>query len=222
MYNGRSIMLNKRLHIVGCPRSGTTLMAELLRYAYDFAGAASHEQSLFAPIEKQYFPFLSKKPSDTTRIHNAFAGDPNLCVIAMVRDPRSVISSMHWSRPGQYFVDFSRWRKHAKAINKQRYHKRYLIVRYEDLIMNPVRVQQHIEQHVPWLDRTGDFERFPDGANKLDEQATNALKGTGSTAKKMNNTWWHTLEVEIRYWHRSRRYLKSRRLEAAAKDADAF
>ncbi len=182
-------MPDRRLHIVGCPRSGTTLMTELLRYAYDFAGAAPHEQSLFARVDAQQFPFLSKKPSDTTRIDPAFVGDPNLYVVAMVRDPRSVVSSIHRSRPGQYFVDFSRWRKHAAAIQKQRYHQRYLMVRYEDLLTKPAYVQQGIEQLAPWLQRTGNFEQFPDGIERLNPMATDALNGARPLDVTRLNSW---------------------------------
>ena len=61
-----------RVHVVGCPRSGTTLMTELLRYAYSFAGAAEHERSLFDPIPAELSPYLTKKPADTIRIGKAF------------------------------------------------------------------------------------------------------------------------------------------------------
>ena len=95
-----------RVHVVGCPRSGTTLMTELLRYAYEFAGAADHERSLFDPIPAGLSPYLTKKPADTIRIQRAFTEDENLHVVALVRDPRAVITSVHWSHPDQYFVGF--------------------------------------------------------------------------------------------------------------------
>lgn len=167
----------ERLHVVGCPRSGTTLIAELLRYAYAFRGAAAHEQSLFVPVGSEQYPFLSKKPSDTVRIDAAFLGDPNLYVIAMVRDPRSVVTSVHWSRPQEYFVDFARWRQYAEHIRRYCSHPRYLMVRYEDLLTHPARVQQRIEAKVPWLVRERSFAQFPEGLDDISQHSADALKG---------------------------------------------
>ena len=121
-----------RVHVVGCPRSGTTLVNELLRYAYDFAGASDHEQTLFAPIPQDVSPYLSKKPADTIRIGRAFEHDEQLYVIALIRDPRAVITSKHWSHPDMYFVGFERWLHYANIISGYQDHPRYLVVRYED------------------------------------------------------------------------------------------
>ncbi len=75
-----------RVRVVGCPRSGTTLMTQLLRYAYLFAGATEHERSLFGDIPETLSPYLTKKPADTVRIGNVFEQDENLFIIALIRD----------------------------------------------------------------------------------------------------------------------------------------
>ena len=88
-------------------------MTELLRYAFTFEGAAGHERSLFDDIPANASPYLTKKPADTIRISRAFKHDENLHVIALIRDPRAVITSIHWSHPDVYFVGFARWKAYA-------------------------------------------------------------------------------------------------------------
>lgn len=166
-----------RVHVVGCPRSGTTLMTELLRYAYDFAGAAGHERSLFDSIPQDESPYLTKKPADTIRIGKAFEGDDNLYVIALVRDPRAVITSVHWSHPDLYFVGFSRWKAYAEEIRRYTSHPRYLLVRYEDLLSDPDGQQQRITQMLPLLKKTRDFSVYPEGIEELHEHSEKALGG---------------------------------------------
>ena len=67
-------------------------MSELLRHAYEFPEQTLHEQSLFKPIDSVSYPYLSKKPSDTVRLGKVIQADQDLYVIAMVRDPRSVVT----------------------------------------------------------------------------------------------------------------------------------
>ncbi len=166
-----------RVHIVGCPRSGTTLVTELMRYAFDFAGAADHEQSLFDPIPHDLSPYLTKKPADTIRIGRAFEADENLYVIALVRDPRAVITSVHWSHPDLYFVGFSRWQTYVQHIRRYADHPRYLVIRYEDLLAEPAEQQARIAQLLPQLKQLRDFSNYPDGIEDLHEHAEKALGG---------------------------------------------
>ena len=152
-------------------------MTELLRYSYPFGGATDHEQSLFEPITGGY-PYLSKKPADTVRIARAFEADPQLFVIALVRDPRSVVTSVHWSHPDVYYVGFGRWRFYADTIARLSNHPRYCVVRYEDLVRDPAAEQQRVEERVPCLPaRRRAFAAFPDGASELHDHASKALNG---------------------------------------------
>ena len=157
-----------RLHVVGCARSGTTLMMELLWYAYDFSGRCEHEQSLFRPIPAGERLYLSKKPPDTKRIERAFLADEKLFVIAMVRDPRDMAVSRHANFPDIYFSGFERWLSYQDAIERLAEHPRWLIVRYEDLLAEPQSVQAAIESNFPFLERQRDFERYPEGADVPD------------------------------------------------------
>lgn len=167
---------SRRLHVIGCHRSGTTLMMELLWYAYDFSGRCTHELSVFkAPPDGERL-YLTKKPPDTTRIREVFLADPDLHVVAMQRDPRSVITSIHPDRPNVYFSSFRRWRAYADAIDALRGHPRFTVIRFEDLLRTAEAVQQQIEDRFGFLERRRDFSRFPEGA-QVPENANISLLG---------------------------------------------
>lgn len=178
----------KRLHVVGCHRSGTTLMAELVGNCFDIDGRVDHEQSLWEPVPLPSGVFLTKKPPDTVRIKRAFLLDPDLYVIAMVRDPRGVITSRHDSRPGVFFSSFWRWERYMNAITDLERHRRYLTVRYEDLVADPDAVQQRIADAFPFLRATGRFSRFPDGAD-VHERARVSLNGVRSVDPGSLTRW---------------------------------
>lgn len=158
-----------RVHVVGCYRSGTTLMMELLWYAYDFSGRCEHEAPLFRGIPKGERLYLTKKPPDTIRIEQAFLADEKLYVIAMVRDPRAMATSRHAKFPDVYFSGFGRWLEYQEAIERLADHPRWLTVRYEDLLADPQAVQAAVEARFPFLERQRDFERYPEGADVPDK-----------------------------------------------------
>jgi len=119
-----------RLHVVGCHRSGTTLMTELVGNCFHIDRRVDHEQSLWEAVPLESGIHLTKKPPDTVRIKRVFLMDPDLYVIAMIRDPRGVISSRHRTKPGVYFSSFWRWEHYMNAIMELAGHPRYLVVRY--------------------------------------------------------------------------------------------
>ncbi|MGD8417994.1 MAG: hypothetical protein PVH91_13130 [Pseudomonadales bacterium] len=154
-----------RVHVVGCYRSGTTLMMELLWYAYPFTGRSEHEASIFRPVPSGERLYLSKKPPDTIRIETAFLADERLHVIAMVRDPRAVATSRHPDFPDVYFSSFRRWLEYQSVIEKLSGHPRWHTVRYEDLLADPDSEQAAIEAAFPFLERRRSFSAYPDGAD---------------------------------------------------------
>ncbi|MCB1684460.1 MAG: hypothetical protein R3E82_23130 [Pseudomonadales bacterium] len=166
----------RRVHVVGCHRSGTTLMMELLWYAYPFSGRRAHEESVFNPAPQDAPLYLSKKPPDTTRLRKVFLADERLHVIALQRDPRSVISSIHPDRPGVYFSSFRRWRDYAAAIDTLIDHPRFLMVRYEDLLREPAAVQARIEARFAFLQPRRAFAQYPEGA-EVPENASVSMLG---------------------------------------------
>ena len=158
----------RRVHIVGCYRSGTTLMMELMWLGYPFSGRAEHEASLLAPPPPGETLYLTKKPPDTVRIERAFRSDDETFLIAMLRDPRSVVTSRHGNRPDLYFRGFRHWRDCARAIDRLRTHPRCLVVRFEDLVTEPDAVQQAIEGRFGFLERRAHFSDYPAGVRPAD------------------------------------------------------
>jgi hypothetical protein len=140
-------------------------MMELMWHYFRFSGRVPHEASLYEPIPPGHDLFLSKKPPDTVRIEEVFVRDPELYVIAMLRDPRAVITSKHPSRPDVYFSSFRRWRQYANAIGRMMDHPRYLVVRYESLVIDAAAIQRQVEDKFPFLERTGDFAAYPEGVD---------------------------------------------------------
>lgn len=178
----------KRLHVVGCHRSGTTLMTELIGNCFAIDGRADHEQGLWEPIPAGHLIYLTKKPPDTIRIRRVFLLDPDLYVVAMIRDPRGVISSRHDSKPGVYFSSFWRWEQYLRAITELADHPRYLVVRYEDLVADPDAVQRRLTKAFPFLTPTCRFSRFPEGA-QVHERARVSLNGVRSVDAASLQRW---------------------------------
>ena len=164
------------MHIIGCYRSGTTLLMELMWRSFVFSGRADHEASLLDPPPEGETLYLTKKPPDTTRIERAFVRDGDTFLIATLRDPRAVVSSRHSSRPDVYFRGFRHWRGCARAIRRLQAHPRCLVVRFEDLLTGPDAVQSAIEDGFGFLERRACFSDFPEGV-ETGERAARSLGG---------------------------------------------
>ena len=165
-----------RLHVVGCHRSGTTLMMELLWSCYALGGRCEHEQSLFAPVPEGDGVFLTKKPPDTIRIEPVFLRDPNLYLVAMLRDPRAVVTSRHPVKPDVYFSSFHRWRAYAEVLERLQHHPRCIVVRYETLLEYPQEEQHRIERGLSFLRRQRQFQDYPH-PEQVSEKAQMSLNG---------------------------------------------
>lgn len=153
----------RRLHIVGCHRSGTTLLMELLWHCFRFGGRTMHEVSVFEPIPAGEGIYLTKKPPDTNWIEPVFLEDEELFVIAMQRDPRAVITSIHASEPDNYFRSFHVWQSYDAAIGRLADHPRFLTLRFEDLLRDPTSQQRLVRERFSFLEQTGAFEDYPEG-----------------------------------------------------------
>ena len=75
-------MTARRVHIVGCPRSGTTLLMELLRACFEHDAACDHETSLFQPVPRHCRVYFSKQPTDILHMSTAFRHDTQLHVLS--------------------------------------------------------------------------------------------------------------------------------------------
>ena len=163
-----------RLHVVGCRRSGTTLLFELLSTCFEHAEACEHERSIFdSPCPPGVS--LSKKPSDITHIRAAFEADSALHLLYVVRDPRSVVTSIHPSRPNIYFSSFERWLRYEAAARPLRNHPRFHQVRYESLVSDPLAAQASIARRFPFLQETHPFTEFAEHARTTEPAAVSLL-----------------------------------------------
>ena len=150
----------KRVHIVGCPRSGTTLMLGLIASCFEVDGACELEMSLHREPERPCAVFVSKKPTDVRILAPILRADPDLFAVYLVRDPRAVISSLHPGFPGRWFVTLSAWHeceRHARALAGE---PRFVTVRYEDLVADPDGVQDALAVALPFLRRRHRFSEF--------------------------------------------------------------
>ena len=141
-----------RLHIVGCPRSGTTLLMEAVSTCFASGGYCEHELSIFAPLEAgAEEPYFTKQPNDIRQLGHIFHRDPGLHVIYMGRDPRAVITSKHRQLPDEYFCNYRVWSECDRAAQRYSGHARFLALRYEDLVRAPDEVQARIGEQFDFL-----------------------------------------------------------------------
>ena len=154
----------RRVHIVGCERSGTTLLLEMTWAGFVFDGRCAREQSLFEDPPSDARIFLSKKPLDITRLDRVFRHDERLYVLYTVRDPRSVVTSRHAGRPDRYLSDFPQWLACERAAARLEASERFLRVSYERLVEEPDSVQAEIAARFPFLEKRGRFSEFHETA----------------------------------------------------------
>jgi len=157
----------KQLIVCGYPRSGTSLL-------YNMLSASLGSSFKFTEFEK-YFMFLihklgniaSKAPLDV--MHLGFLDQMNvnqkkLIILIVVRDIREIVTSRHPILPDRYFIghDFSYWPKDqdftewdyvapgvisiSREIRNALGRSDVLLVKYEDLVANPELVQKEISQ----------------------------------------------------------------------------
>lgn len=177
-----------RMHITGCPRSGTTLMMELMRSCFENDGYCDHEMSIFESPTEQPDLFISKQPSDIRRIHYPLLADKHLFVINMVRDPRDVITSVHKNYPGMFFCNYRVWKESYSKAQQLHHCNRFLQVRYEELASTPDLVQEKIENYFPFLTRKQLFSEYHKFAHPS-SKAQAAMGGVREISANRVNRW---------------------------------
>lgn len=92
----------KRIHIVGCgPRSGTTLLCEMMIACFEIDLYGKHENTIYTRPWRHAELFLTKKPMDILVAESVLNVMSNLYVIFMLRDPRDMIVSKHGLDPNR-------------------------------------------------------------------------------------------------------------------------
>lgn len=162
----------KRLHIVGCHRSGTTLLQTLVTTCFAVDGHAQDEMSIYAdpprlegdadgPGEPLY---VSKKPRDVRALRVLLQADPKLYALYIVRDPRAVITSVHAADPDRYFTHLGAWLECERRAAELRGHPRFVELRYEDLVREPDAVQDDLARMYPFLRPERSFSSYQEVA----------------------------------------------------------
>jgi hypothetical protein len=178
-----------RIHVVGSsPRSGTTLLFELLIAGFEIDRFGEHEIGVFERPEAPVRPYASKRPNDMVHVCRVLRWDPALHVIYLQRDPRDVVVSQHGSAPGRYWCDFGPWRRNQRLLESADGHPRLFVCAYEDLVRDPDGMQAAIAERFPFLARRNafsDFEKVSDAS----EAARAALRGVRGVSTASVGKW---------------------------------
>ena len=151
----------KRIHIVGCsPRSGTTLMKELIINCFDVDLYDEGESSIFCLPKYKANIYVTKYPGDIQRIDYILDRMKDLYVICMLRDPRDIIVSVHWQDQNKFWCGLKYWKKWTPYIDKLIYHPRFILVYYEKLVNQPNTVQKEINNKLSFLNQKIPFTEF--------------------------------------------------------------
>jgi len=165
----------KRLHIVGLgPRTGTTLLFECMAACFEIDAFEQHETSL-CQHRKNVDIFLTKNPVDLHIVGPRFRIDLYLHIIAMLCDPRDVIVNRHKLDPDRYWAPLRFWKRHFQIMRSLMKHKRFVLVRYEDLVREPDVVQDMLMSTLPFLRRKARFSDF----HKFAKPSAKSLKAMG-------------------------------------------
>lgn len=182
-----------RIHVVGSsPRSGTTLMFELLTSCFEVKKFGDHEISLFSYPARPGHVFVSKKPTDFIHVCRVMRWDPMLHVIYMQRDPRDVVTSRHNKHPDRYWCDFDTWRRNEDLVPRLAGHPRLFECCYEELVTDPDRVQAALGHRFGFLTQRHAFSEF-DKVTQSSDAAQRAMNGVRQISTSSIGKWRQNL-----------------------------
>ena len=157
----------EQLHVIGCARSGTTMMHAAMT-AFENVAVYSEESAPAFPtlrprvevsraFRRRKIPVSAQKYFVTKRAWGWFeapecelllhrARRENVGLINMVRDPRDVLLSRHPNFERARFVSVDFWRRSIEGSEWLRErlepHGRFVTVRYEDVVNDPRAVER--------------------------------------------------------------------------------
>lgn len=178
----------KRLHITGCIRSGTTLLVEMMRIGFESDGPWEHETSLLSSVPDDLDVCITKHPGELDLLARLMPYDDRLHGIYVMRDPRSVITSVHRKAPDCYATSLAHWKKSEEHASRLRLTRRFITVRYEMLVSQPDEVQERMVRAFSFLEVKGRFSSFQN-ASSVSDDAKLALNGLRAAAADRINGW---------------------------------
>ena len=151
----------KHIHIVGTgPRTGTTLMTEAMIACFVIDQHTAHEDRVYTTPRGPGEIYLTKRAKDILVLAPFLDLDPDLYVIAMIRDPRDAIVSRHAISPDVYWAGLRYWNTYLSRWRRIRDHPRVLTIRYEDLVSAPDATQQVLIGRMPFLQPVAKFSEY--------------------------------------------------------------
>lgn len=183
----------KQIHIVGCsPRSGTTLLYEMMSACCQFDRLYGHETRFNRTSASEGQTLLTKRPKDTQFMPKVLSSVPDFWVIYCLRDPRDVVVSKHRIAGDKYYSNLRLWKEQHAFAQKMQGHKRFITVRYEDLVRDPDAVQGQIQAQIPWLKCLHPFSDYHQHAT-LSPQSERAMHGLRSINTDSIGRWHDNL-----------------------------
>ena len=175
---GRAQLAGRRIFIFGCARSGTTLLQNLLRTFAD-VDVWDGEHCINTLGSYPAARTLAAKRTSMCAEHllSEMEYYIEVPVLDIIRDPRDVVTS-RLGLAGRFHCDFARWRRDVHVgLELARAHPVYVQICYEDLVLDPDRVQQELMR---WLGLTVErpFSSFMDAVPaNLSDVTQRALGG---------------------------------------------
>lgn len=189
--------MTKPILVCGCSRSGNTLMAFLIGKGYKSVHRIARERNpVKYPDDNEYDWVVGKRPRSILTLRRDLSRDSykRLHIVMMIRDVRDVITSRHYGRdPNRRYVPLSTWIEAAKNIeyamgmNK----KRFIVVRFEDLIMKPEEVQDTIADQFEMKKKVpfGECYKYFSKKGKMDTWVDKTMGGNRPLDSSVMHRW---------------------------------
>jgi len=181
--------MTMHVHIVGCsPRSGTSLIHQMIKTCFNNVDACAHEMSFFKSETLCGDIVCTKSPREIPYVSWLLRLNPNLYVIYMVRDPRDVVVSQHKKSGNNYYSNLDIWESSEAIRSKLNGRERFFSIKYEDLVSNPNSVQRLLVDKMPFLKAKCKFSEFHQYA-ETDQGTLLAMNGIRPVTSDSVGRW---------------------------------
>ena len=179
----------KHIHIVACsPRSGTTLLHEVMVTCFKVDKHYDHEIRFHLVEAEDGQTLITKRPKDTMYMPALIKDDPELYVIYVMRDPRDTICSRHGKDKSIYYSNIRLWRQMHGYARQMSTNQRFLEIRYEDFVRDPDATQEMIAAKFPWLEKIHTFSEYHEYA-QISEKSITAMHSVRPIAPTSVGVW---------------------------------
>jgi hypothetical protein len=165
-------------------------MSEMMIACFDIDLYSEHEDSMYKWPPHDANIYLTKSASEIVRANALLKIMSDFFVICMLRDPRDSIASIHNLEPHHYWSNLGYWKRFMsiKCWVELQSHPRFIIVRYEDLVTEPDKIQNSLMQRMPFLAKRALFSNYHAFANPSDNSIL-ALNGLRPPERSSIGNW---------------------------------